>query len=63
VRKIVGEEKFDQYGGVEITMGQFDAMMKDGAISAEIKKQLKAIVYHTTGQPFVQSKRKAAFDV
>src|SRR5690242_4945652 len=36
VRKIVGEEKFDQYGGVEITMGQFDAMMKDGAISADI---------------------------
>jgi hypothetical protein len=63
VRLIVGDEKFNQYGGVELTIGQFDALMKDGSIPAEKKAELKSLVYYNTGQPYVSTKKKAAFDV
>jgi len=61
VRLVVGEDKFLQYGGVTLTIGSFDQMMKDDSIPAETKAKLKGLVYKSTGEPKIQTKRKSNF--
>lgn len=62
VEKVVGPEVFQRYGGLSITMGQYDKMMKDPSIPEEQKRQLKALVYKNTGEIKVKTEPRSPID-
>lgn len=62
VEQVVGHETFQKYGGLSITMGQYDKMMKDPAIPDEQKRQLKTLVYRNTGEIKVKTEPRSPID-
>jgi hypothetical protein len=62
IRLIVGDDVFLKYGGVDLGIGQFDQMLKDPDIDAATKAQMKGMVYYNTGEPYIKTKKRSAFD-
>lgn len=54
VAKVVGDDVFRKYGGIGITMADFDKLCKDPAVDAAKKAQLKSLVYQRKGEPTVK---------
>lgn len=51
VEKVVGTEKFKEYGGLAITVGQYEEMLKDPDLTDEQKAQLRMCVHKKLGEP------------
>jgi RecB family exonuclease len=62
VEKVVGAELFNKYGGLKLTMGQFDKLMKDPNVTPEQKAQLKGLVGRTYGEPRVDTSPRSPID-
>lgn len=62
VEHVVGVELFNKYGGLKITMGQFDKLLKDPAVTDAQKKQLGQLVYRNYGEPRVDTSPKSPID-
>lgn len=62
VEHIVGSDLFNKYGGLQITMGQFDKLMKDKSITEAQRGDLKRLVYKNLGEPRVSTKPKNPID-
>lgn len=50
VQLVVGEEKFGEYGGLNLSMAQFDALLKDPEVDDDKKRQLKNLVSYNFGE-------------
>lgn len=62
VAKVIGEDLFQRYGGLQITMGQFDKLLKDKTLKPEQVAQLKGLVFKNNGEPRVSIKPKDPID-
>lgn len=62
VEHVIGHDLFQKYGGLKITMGQFDKLMKDPAVSPEQKAQLKSLIYRSYGEPRVDTTPRSPID-
>lgn len=62
VEQVVGHEVFQRYGGLSITMGQYDKMMKDPSIPEEQKRKLKQLVYKNVGEIRVKTEPRSPID-
>lgn len=49
VQHVVGDELFNKYGGVRLTMADFKKLLKDPKITAELRVELNKLVYRNAG--------------
>lgn len=58
IRDIVGEEIFDQYGRLEIPLGELDKMLKDPRITDEQREQIDRYIQKGYTEPSLNYKNK-----
>lgn len=62
VEHLVGPELFHKYGGISLTMANFNKMKKDPAVSPDLAKQLEGLVYRKAGDLGVKIDLKNPID-
>lgn len=62
VEHVVGHDLFTKYGGLQITMGQFDKLLKDPNITEAQRGQLQQLVYKNFGEPRVDTAPRNPID-
>lgn len=62
VQLAVGEDIFQKYGGVKITMAAIDKILKDKSIPDDVKRQLRSLIYMKFGEPKVNIESKNLID-
>lgn len=62
VRDIVGAALFDKYGGINLTIGQFDKLLKDPELPDDCGNLLRNLVTKSTGNLKIIPKPKNALD-
>lgn len=55
VEKIVGTDKFKEYGGLSLTVDNFESLLKDPEITDDQKAQLKLCMRKNTGEPKIKT--------
>lgn len=58
VKRIVPAEVWDKYGSEDITMGQFDKLIKDERLTTEQRAELKSGVTNKFSAPYIQTSEK-----
>jgi hypothetical protein len=62
VEMVVGSEKFLEYGGLKLTLGQLEKMMKDPEVTPEKRAQLKSLIHNNVGEPKIKVESKLAIE-
>lgn len=62
VQHVVGSDLFHKYGGVRLTMTDFNKLLKDKSLDPNAKKQLEQLVYRTAGDLKLQVEPKNPID-
>jgi hypothetical protein len=62
VEHVVGKDLFHKYGGVALTMANYNKMLKDPALTPSQVAFLRQLVYKTAGDPKISIEPKNAID-
>jgi hypothetical protein len=62
VEHVVGSQLFNKYGGLKITVGQFDKLLKDPTVTPEQKSELVNLIYRNYGEPRVDTSPRSPID-
>jgi hypothetical protein len=62
VEHMVGQDLFNKYGGVSLTMAGFNKLLKDRSVDPNLKKQLEGLVYRKAGDLAIKIDSKNPID-
>jgi RecB family exonuclease len=62
VEHMVGQDLFNKYGGVSLTMAGFNKLLKDRSVDPDLKKQLEGLVYRKAGDLAIKIDSKNPID-
>lgn len=62
LRKMVPDDVWEDYGKKDITMGNFDKMLKDSRLDDDTRREVEQLVEVSIGQPYVKTEVLTDFD-